>query len=61
MMTQQGDQNLYFIPNKDMLGQDFDGTVDGIHPNYLGMARQAALFAQFLKPLLEAPVAELQK
>lgn len=60
-LTQQGDQNLYFIPNKDMLGQDFDGTVDGIHPNDLGMARQAAVFAQFLKPLLKAPVAELQK
>lgn len=52
-LIKQDDKNLYFLPNKNMLGQDFDGTVDGIHPNDLGMARQAAVFIQCLKPILE--------
>ena len=51
-LTTEGDQNLHFLPNKGMLGEDFDGTVDGIHPNDLGMARQATVFIQCLKPIL---------
>jgi hypothetical protein len=35
-----------------MLGQDGDGVCDGIHPNDLGMFRQAEVFIEFLKPIL---------
>ena len=49
----QGVQGLYLLPNTDMLGEDSDGTVDGCHPNDLGMARQAAVFVKCLGPILK--------
>lgn len=48
----QGDENLYFLPNTDMLGDDWEGTVDGVHLNDLGMDRQADLFVKFIEPIL---------
>ena len=54
-LYRQGDRNLYFLPNKGMLGADGEGTVDGGHPNDLGMARQAAVFIAHLAPLLAQP------
>jgi hypothetical protein len=47
-----GDTNLHFLSNQDMLGSDGEGTVDGCHPNDLGMLRQAAVFSKALLPLL---------
>jgi len=47
-----GIAHLYFLPNRDMLGDDGDGTVDGVHPNDLGMMRQAATFSKSLAALL---------
>ena len=52
-LSKQGDKNLYILPNKGMLGEDSDGTVDGCHPNDLGMARQAAVFMTCLEPILK--------
>jgi hypothetical protein len=49
----QGDDNLYFLPNTGMLGDDRDGTVDGVHHNDLGMARQAEVFIRYLEPILK--------
>ena len=49
----QGDENLYLLSNKGMLGEDADGTVDGCHPNDLGMARQASAFIECLEPILK--------
>ena len=49
----EGDQNLYFLPNKGMLGDDGDGAVEDRHPNDLGMYRQAEVFIKFLKPILK--------
>ncbi len=51
-LTAEGIQNLYFLSNEGMLGDDTEGTVDGCHPNDLGMMRQAEVFAQALAPLL---------
>jgi hypothetical protein len=48
----QGDHHLYFLSNHGMLGSDTEGTVDGCHPNDLGMMRQALSFAAFLEPIL---------
>lgn len=48
----QGDQDLFFLSNDGMLGSDTEGTVDGCHPNDLGMMRQGLVFETFLKPIL---------
>ena len=49
----QGDENLYMLSNTGMLGEDTEGTVDGCHPNDLGMARQAVVFIECLRPILK--------
>ena len=51
-LLSQGVKNLYFLSNKNMLGNDGEGTVDSVHPNDLGMQRQAEVFTAFLTPLL---------
>jgi hypothetical protein len=48
-----GVKNLHLISSKDMLGEDWEGTVDGCHPNDLGMMRQADAFVKVLGPVLE--------
>ncbi|MBN2411403.1 SGNH/GDSL hydrolase family protein [candidate division KSB1 bacterium] len=52
-LKDRGCKNLYLLPNTGMLGEDADGTVDGCHPNDLGMSRQAAVFVKCLGPILE--------
>jgi hypothetical protein len=47
-----GDRDLHFLSNEGMLGDDTEGTVDGCHPNDLGMIRQAQVFAKASSPLL---------
>lgn len=49
----EGITGLHFLPNRDMLGTDGDGTVDGCHPNDLGMWRQATVFSKSLTSILE--------
>jgi hypothetical protein len=49
----EGITGLHFLPNRDMLGTDGDGTVDGCHPNDLGMLRQATAFSKSLATILE--------
>jgi hypothetical protein len=51
-LTAEGVKNLHFLSNQGMLGDDMDGTVDGCHPNDLGMMRQAEAFAKALCPLV---------
>jgi hypothetical protein len=44
------------IEGEGLLGADGEGTVDSSHPNDLGFARQAEVFAKTLGPLLrQAP------
>jgi len=47
-LISQGVDNLYFLPNNDMLGADGEGTADTSHPNDLGMMRQADVFIKYL-------------
>jgi hypothetical protein len=54
-MTAAGVKNLHFLSNRGMLGDDTEATVDGVHPNDLGMMRQAEVFTEALKPLLKTP------
>lgn len=48
----EGVQHLYFLSSQGMLGDDCEGTVDGCHPNDLGMMRMADSFALALKPIV---------
>jgi len=49
----EGATNLHFLSNRDMLGTDGEGTVDGCHPNDLGMMRQAVVFSTSLAEILK--------
>jgi hypothetical protein len=51
-LTAAGVKNLHFLSNHGMLGDDTEGTVDGCHPNDLGMMRQAEAFTKALCPLV---------
>ncbi|MDD5676729.1 MAG: SGNH/GDSL hydrolase family protein [Kiritimatiellae bacterium] len=53
-LIKAGIKGLYFLPNKGMLGNDFEGTVDGCHPNDLGMMRQAVVFIKSLTKILQS-------
>ncbi|MHB9031270.1 MAG: SGNH/GDSL hydrolase family protein [Candidatus Latescibacterota bacterium] len=53
-LTKEGMKGLHFVSNEGMLGTDYEGTVDGCHPNDLGMMRQAAVFVQSLAPMVKA-------
>ncbi|MDD4623675.1 MAG: SGNH/GDSL hydrolase family protein, partial [Kiritimatiellae bacterium] len=44
--------DLHYLEAKEMLGHDGEGTVDGCHPNDLGMMRQGLVFGGALKSLL---------
>lgn len=48
-----GVKNLYYLEGKHLLGDDNEGTVDGSHPTDLGFSRQAEVFYEAIKPLVE--------
>ncbi len=45
-------QKLHYLEAKEMLGHDHEGTVDGVHPNDLGMMRQGEVFGRAIKEIL---------
>ena len=53
-LIKEGVKNLSFLSNANMLGTDYEGTVDGVHPNDIGMMRQANVFIPVLRALLPA-------
>ncbi|NQV42897.1 MAG: SGNH/GDSL hydrolase family protein [Candidatus Marinimicrobia bacterium] len=46
--------HLHFLTSEGMLGDDFEGTVDGVHHNDLGMMRQAEVFEKKLSAILNS-------
>lgn len=52
-IVKAGDKNIHFLSNREMLGDDLEGTVDGIHPNDLGMLRLAEVFIKALAPMIQ--------
>ena len=52
-LVKEGMKNLYYLPNKGMLGTDGEGTVDGCHPTDLGMMRMAGVFTEFLEKFVK--------
>ena len=53
-LQKDGVENLHYLPGEHLLGDDGEGTTDGSHPNDLGFARQAEIFAKVLGPLLKS-------
>ena len=52
-LKREGDNNVHFLSNVGMLGDDVKTTVDGVHHNDLGMARQATVLVKCLEPILK--------
>ena len=52
-LTAKGVKNLHLMPSRDVLGDDGEASVDCVHPNDLGMKRQADAVVKTLGPLLE--------
>ena len=48
-LKQQKEKNIIFISSKNMLGEDGEATVDGIHFTDLGMMRYADLVCPVIK------------
>jgi hypothetical protein len=48
----EGVGNLYFLSSQGMLGVDGLGTVDGTHPNDIGMMHIADAFTNALRPIV---------
>jgi hypothetical protein len=48
-LTKEGVPNLHYVPMRYALGTDGEGTVDGVHPNDLGMMRMAETLTPHLR------------
>lgn len=48
-LKQRGEQNIYFLSSRDIIGHDGEATVDGIHFTDLGFMR----YAEVLYPILK--------
>lgn len=51
-LKQRGEKNIYFLSSRDIIGQDGEATVDGIHFTDLGFMRYADVLYPKLKALL---------
>lgn len=51
-LLKAGLQKLYYLTGEALLGSDGESTVDGTHPNDLGMKRLAVAYAAAIQPLL---------
>lgn len=49
----EGWKDLYFLPKEGMLGYDGEGTVDGAHPNDIGMVYMADVYGKAVKEALK--------
>ena len=49
----KSDPNLYYLSGDSLLGDDGEATVDGVHPNDIGMERYAKAYAEALKKPLK--------
>lgn len=48
----EGWKDIIYLPNDEMYAGDFEGTVDGVHPNDLGMQSMAKAFGKAVKKSL---------
>ena len=52
-LVAEGWKNLVYLPKEGMYADDFEGTVDGAHPNDWGMMHMAAAYGRAVKKALE--------
>lgn len=52
-LQKAGMKNLYFIPADDFLGHDHEGTVDGTHPNDMGIDRMIGVIRPRILKILK--------
>jgi hypothetical protein len=52
-LVADGVKGLYYLPGKDLLGDDGEATVDSSHPTDLGFVRQATAFQSVLAKATE--------
>jgi len=50
-LKKSGIKNLYYRKGDDLIGDDYEGTVDGVHPNDIGMLRIAEALESTIKKL----------
>lgn len=51
-LKRKGERNIYFLSSKDILGQDGEATVDGIHFTDLGFMRYADILCPVIKKMI---------
>jgi hypothetical protein len=51
-LRSEGVGGLHYVPADDLLGDDGEATVDGVHPTDLGFLRMARVLAPVLRPLI---------
>lgn len=51
-LVASGIRDLHYVPCDDLLGHDWEGTVDGCHPTDVGFLRMAQALLPVLRPLL---------
>ena len=49
-----GVKNLHYLKDDGLLGDDYEGTVDGTHPNDLGFMRMAEMIGKKIKSILQS-------
>lgn len=53
-LVASGDQNLHYLENTGLLGDDDEATVDSSHPTDLGFSRMAEVLEPVIRKLIEA-------
>ena len=54
-LQEEGVEGLILVPGTDLIGDDGEGTVDGVHLNDLGMDRQARCLLPIVRQALDGP------
>jgi len=52
-LKKSGLKQIYYMKGDGMIGNDFEGTVDGVHPNDLGMMRMAEALEPAIKKIVK--------
>ena len=52
-LKESGLKQIYYKKGDGMIGDDYEGTVDGVHPNDLGMMRMAEALEPAIKKIVK--------
>ena len=53
-LLKSGTKRIYYIPSLNLIGDDGEATIDGVHPTDLGFMRMANIFEPVLRRALKA-------